>query len=44
MSCSACSAHVDKTVRKVKGVNDVNVNLLSHSMVVDFVEGAVNEK
>ncbi len=43
MSCSACSAHVDKAVRKVKGVNDVNVNLLSHSMVVDFVEGAVND-
>ena len=32
MTCSACSAHVDKAVRKVAGVEDVNVNLLGGSM------------
>ena len=35
MTCSACSAHVDKTVRKVPGVQDVNVNLLGGSMTVE---------
>jgi len=43
MSCSACSAHIDKAVRKVEGVYDVNVNLLSNSMVVDFDETKVND-
>ena len=36
MTCSACSAHVDKAVRKLDGVRDVNVNLLGNSMTVDW--------
>lgn len=43
MSCSACSAHIDKAVRKVQGVYDVNVNLLSNSMVVEFDEKVVDD-
>ena len=35
MTCSACSAHVEKAVRKVAGVQDVTVNLLTNSMVVE---------
>ena len=35
MTCSACSAHVEKAVRGVSGVSDVSVNLLTNSMVVD---------
>ena len=38
MSCSACSAYVDKVVRKINGVKEVNVNLLTNSMVVDYDE------
>ena len=36
MTCSACSAHVDKAVRKLAGVSEVNVNLLSGTMTVDW--------
>ena len=36
MTCSACSAHVDKAVRKLEGVRDVNVNLLGGTMTVDW--------
>ncbi len=36
MTCSACSAHVDKAVRKLEGVKDVNVNLLGGTMTVDW--------
>lgn len=36
MSCSACSAHVEKSVSKVEGVNQVTVNLLTNSMQVEF--------
>lgn len=36
MTCSACSASVEKCVRKIEGVNSVQVNLLTNSMVVDF--------
>ena len=36
MTCAACQAHVDKAVRKVEGVKNVSVNLLTNSMVVDF--------
>ena len=41
MMCAACSAHVDKSVRKLDGVCDVNVNLLMNNMTVDFDENAV---
>ena len=36
MTCSDCSAHVEKSVRHVDGVCDVSVNLLNGSMVVDY--------
>ena len=39
MTCSACSAHVDKAVRKLEGVTDVNVNLLGGTMTVDWQGG-----
>lgn len=38
MTCSACSAAVDKSVRKLEGVSDVNVNLLTNSMTVEYNE------
>ena len=44
MSCAACSARVDKAVRKLEGVNEVNVNLLTNSMVVDYDESKVNKE
>ncbi len=44
MSCSACSAYVDKVVRKIDGVKEVNVNLLTNSMVVDFDETKTNDE
>ena len=39
MTCSACSAHVDKAVRKLEGVTEVNVNLLGGTMTVDWQGG-----
>jgi Cu+-exporting ATPase len=36
MTCSACSAAVDRSVRKLEGVSDVNVNLLTNSMTVEY--------
>ncbi len=38
MTCSACQAHVDKAVRKLDGVTEVNVNLLGGTMSVDHDE------
>jgi copper-(or silver)-translocating P-type ATPase len=40
MTCSACSANVEKSVRKVEGVNSVIVSLLTNSMVVEYDEAA----
>lgn len=42
MTCSACSVHVDKAVRKLDGVIDCNVNLLSNTMEVEYDESKVN--
>ena len=39
MTCAACVAHVDKAVRSIKGVKEVNVNLLTNSMTVSYDEG-----
>ena len=36
MTCSACSAHVEKAVSKLEGVSRVNVNLLGGTMQVDY--------
>ena len=35
MACSACSASVEK-VRRLDGIDEVNVNLLTNSMIVEF--------
>ena len=42
MTCSACSAHVEKSVKNLNGVKSVNVNLLQNNMHVDFDETAVS--
>lgn len=36
MTCASCVAHVEKATKKVKGVKDVSVNLLTNSMVVSY--------
>ena len=38
MTCSACSAAVERAVGQVDGVSSVNVNLLTNSMVVEYDE------
>lgn len=43
MTCSACSASVEKAVKKLEGINSVNVNLLTNSMIVDYDEEVSNE-
>lgn len=43
MTCSACSAHVDKAVRGLEGVEDVNVNLLSNCMTVEYDENVLTD-
>gem|GEM_PF-6801560 len=41
MTCSACSAHVEKAVRACEGVTEVSVSLLTNTMLVTFHTGAV---
>ena len=38
MTCSACSAHVEKAVNGLQGVQSASVSLLSNSMIVVFDE------
>ncbi len=40
MTCAACSAHVEKAVSSVEGVNEVTVSLLTNSMTVRYDEPA----
>ncbi len=42
MTCSACSAHVTKSVEKLPGVSEVSVNLLSNSMMVVYDPAVVS--
>ena len=42
MSCSACSARVEKAVGKVVGADNVSVNLLTNSMQVKFDEAKIS--
>ena len=43
MTCAACSAHVEKAVAAVPGVESVSVSLLTNSMNVDFAAPASAE-
>ena len=38
MTCSACSAHVEKAVNKLEGVKRAEVSLMTNSMSVDYDE------
>ncbi|MBR0575247.1 copper-translocating P-type ATPase [Proteiniclasticum sp. BAD-10] len=42
MTCSACTAAVEKSVRKLEGIGNVSVNLLTNSMTVAY-DGEVLE-
>ena len=42
MSCAACSSRVEKAVARQSGVQQVSVNLLKNSMVVEYDESAIS--
>ena len=44
MTCSACSAHVQKAVEKLDGVSSAAVNLLTNSMKVVYDEKKTGDK
>ena len=44
MTCSACSAHVEKAVCRLDGVAEVNVSLLTNSMQVTYDEDAASSE
>ena len=42
MTCSACSAHVEKAVSGLSGIRSVSVSLLANRMTVEFDEQALS--
>lgn len=42
MTCSACSARVEKATRKLEGMGEVTVNLLTNSMKVTYDESRLS--
>ena len=44
MTCATCQAHVTRAVSSIPGVQSVQVNLLTHSMVVDFDATKTNDQ
>lgn len=44
MTCSSCSSHVEKAVNKLEGIKNVNVNLLSNNMIVEYDESKLNNE
>lgn len=44
MTCSSCSSHVEKAVKKLQGIKNVNVNLLSNNMVVEYDENIIKNE
>ncbi len=38
MTCSSCSSHVEKAVDKLQGIQNINVNLLTNNMTVEYDE------
>ena len=44
MTCAACQANVTKTVGRLNGVGNVDVNLLTGRMSVDYDEALLSAK
>ena len=44
MTCSACSARIEKGVSGMEGAQEVNVNLLKNSMTVTYDENRTNSQ
>lgn len=42
MTCSACSARIEKSVAKLPGIKEVSVNLLKNSMVASYDESVLD--
>ncbi|GLB25588.1 copper-translocating P-type ATPase [Lacrimispora xylanolytica] len=42
MTCAACAQRIEKTVRKVSGVNQANVNLASEKLFVEYDSDSVD--
>ena len=42
MTCSACSAHVEKAVRKLEGVKTADVSLMTNTMAAEFDEAMIS--
>ena len=43
MSCSACSAGIERTVKKLNGVKSVEVSLMGESMCVEYDETVIKK-
>lgn len=44
MTCSACSAHVEKSVNKLEAVSQASVNLLTETMQVEYDEERLTDQ
>ncbi len=42
MSCAACSAHVEKAVRKLDGIRAADVSLMTNSMIAEYDEAKLS--
>ena len=43
MTCSACSARIEKNIKKTEGILESNVNLLTNSMTVKYDESVLSD-
>src|SRR5699024_9032618 len=43
MTCASCAASVEKALRKVQGVEDVNVNLATNKATIEYASGEDSE-
>ena len=44
MTCSACSARIEKNINKTDGIQEANVNLLTNSMTVKYDESVLSDR
>ncbi len=44
MTCSACSAHIEKAVKKLEGAENVTVNLLTNTLTLDCDKAKLSDE
>jgi len=43
MHCASCVGNIEKSLRKIKGVREINISLMTNKCIVEVADGVSDE-